>query len=338
MRLVGAARLRWRRAVPFVGAIGAKLLLLVALALVALALAACRLAAADADRVAVVPLPASDVPARFGQLEVIAAYELRSGDRHFGGISAARFDGSRLLLLSDRSRLFTLEWPERAPAGAFAVPMTSSGRLTDGSGRQLDAEALAIAADGRMLVADEGGSRIYAFEAGGSRRGASVWRLPTAFAAGAAENRGVEALASLADGGLLAVGEGPDGPPGSHPAAIRSQTGELRVGDYLGDPSLDPADAAVAGSSLLVLERGISLLAGWRVRIVAVPVGDLGSGTGFVLTGRELATISGRGVGENYEGLAVRADPDGAFRLYLVADDNFSPFQRTLLLELRWRP
>ena len=303
-----------------------------------LALASCRLAAADADRIAVAPLPAVEVPARFGQLEVIAAYELRSGDRHFGGISAARFAGSRLLLLSDRSRLFTLEWPDRAPAGAFEVPVTSSGRLTDGSGRQLDAEALAIAADGQMLVADEGGSRIYSFAPGGGRRGVPVWRLPTAFAAGAVENRGVEALASLADDGLLAIGEGADGPPGSHPAAIRSPTGELRVGDYLGDPTLDPADAAVAGSSLLVLERGVSLLAGWRVRIVAVPLGDLGAGTGLVLAGRELATISGRGVGENYEGLAVRPGPDGTFRLFLVADDNFSPFQRTLLLELRWRP
>ncbi|MFO1048876.1 MAG: esterase-like activity of phytase family protein [Geminicoccaceae bacterium] len=331
---MGAARLRWRRAASFVGAIGAKLL-----PLAALALASCRLAAADADRIAVVPLPASEVPARFGQLEVIAAYELRSGNRHFGGISAARFDGSRLRLLSDRSRLFTLEWPERVPGGAFDVPVTSSGRLTDESGRQLDSEALAIAADGQMLVADEGGSRIYSSAPGGGRSGVPVWRLPTAFAAGAAENRGVESLVSLADGSLLAIGEGPDGPPGSHPAAIRSPTGEFRVGDYLGDPTLDPADAAAAGSSLLVLERGVSLLAGWRVRIVAVPLGDLGgSGTGLALAGRELATVSGRGVGENYEGLAVRAEADGTFRLFLVADDNFSPFQRTLLLELRWRP
>ena len=58
----------------------------------------------------------------------------------------------------------------------------------------------------------------------------------------------------------------------------------------------------------------------------------------LVPQGRELATISG-GVGENYEALAVRPATDGdGFELILVWDDNFSPLQRTLLLELRWRP
>ena len=50
-------------------------------------------------------------PPRLGELELVGAFELRSGDPAFGGISAARFGTDRLYLLSDRSTLFELAWP-----------------------------------------------------------------------------------------------------------------------------------------------------------------------------------------------------------------------------------
>jgi hypothetical protein len=69
-----------------------------------------------------------------------------------------------------------------------------------------------------------------------------------------------------------------------------------------------------------------------------VPLASIGGDSALVPQGRELATIS-EAVGENYEALAVRPAIDGnRFELILVSDDNFSPLQRTLLLELRWRP
>ena len=48
--------------------------------------------------------------------------------------------------------------------------------------------------------------------------------------------------------------------------------------------------------------------------------------------------IAGPILGENYEGLAARAESDGSIAMLIVADNNFSSFQRTQLLELRWRP
>src|SRR5690606_37216783 len=120
-------------------------------------------------------------------------------------------------------------------------------------------------------------------------------------------------------------------------AAVRSTSGAVRIGTYAGDTRLDPSDAATAGDRLLVLERGVSLLTGWRVRIVAVPTAEIAGDPLQVPRGRVLATISGA-IGENYEALAMRPEGDGSFELVLVSDDNFSPLQRTLLLELRWRP
>ena len=78
--------------------------------------------------------------------------------------------------------------------------------------------------------------------------------------------------------------------------------------------------------------------AGWNSRIVAVPV-QCGAVLGAEpIAGRELALIAGPVLGENYEGLAARAESDGDITIVIVADNNFASFQRTQLVELRWRP
>ncbi len=84
------------------------------------------------------PLFAADTPppARIGELELVGAFELRSGDPDFGGISSARLDGTRLYLLSDRSTLFEVDWPTSASRGGLTVPLLAKRRLTvDGEAR-----------------------------------------------------------------------------------------------------------------------------------------------------------------------------------------------------------
>jgi hypothetical protein len=41
---------------------------------------------------------------------------------------------------------------------------------------------------------------------------------------------------------------------------------------------------------------------------------------------------------DNFEGLAARPGQEGAIRFYVISDDNFSRFQRTLLLAFDWKP
>ena len=69
-----------------------------------------------------------------------------------------------------------------------------------------------------------------------------------------------------------------------------------------------------------------------------MPLAQIGRGAGTVLSGGELARIDGPVLGENYEGLAARAEADGSTTMLVVSDDNFNAMQRTQLLELRWRP
>ena len=53
---------------------------------------------------------------------------------------------------------------------------------------------------------------------------------------------------------------------------------------------------------------------------------------GQKLSGKELLRIEPPLVTENYEGLAVQPTAQGTM-IYLVSDDNYNPFQETLLLQ-----
>jgi hypothetical protein len=55
---------------------------------------------------------------------------------------------------------------------------------------------------------------------------------------------------------------------------------------------------------------------------------------GAKLSGRELLRIEYPLVVENFERLAVQETAKGTM-IYLVSDDNYNPFQQTLLLQFR---
>ena len=143
-----------------------------------------RAAPGEVRAVPLTPRDGSALPARIGALDLLGAFELRSADPHFGGISGARLAHGRLLLLSDRSRVFEVTWPTHRGRTAFALPLSSQIALVDGRGRPLDAEALEVTPGGDLLVADEGegpavplrtrlrGAEDQATAAGGGLRGA----------------------------------------------------------------------------------------------------------------------------------------------------------------------
>ena len=53
---------------------------------------------------------------------------------------------------------------------------------------------------------------------------------------------------------------------------------------------------------------------------------------GAELSGTELAVLEPPVTTDNYEGISAVRQPDGKVMLYIVSDDNFWGFQRTLLL------
>jgi hypothetical protein len=295
---------------------------------------------AGAQDILAAPLFSGDTlpPPRLGELELVGAFELRSGDPDFGGLSAARLDGARLYLLSDRSTLFEVAAPDLAAGGlGFRLPILAKRHLTAAGGRPLDAEALVLGRGGDVLVGDETEGRVFAFARDGTTPKSKPLRLPAAFAEAGAANLGLETLARLPDAGLLAIVEGSGAEGGSHVVAVLDEAGAHLLAYRAGD-GYQVTDADVAGGWLLVLERRLSLIGDWRSRIVGVALDGISLESAATLTGRELALIAGPVLGENYEGLAARLDGDGRIEILIVADNNFNGFQRTQLLALRWRP
>ena len=79
-----------------------------------------------------------------------------------------------------------------------------------------------------------------------------------------------------------------------------------------------------------MIERRVSTFSGFHVRLVRLAAGDIQPGAR--LKGEELARWGAPLTVDNFEGLATRRGADGEILIYLLSDDNFSLFQRTLLL------
>ena len=205
------------------------------------------------------------LPSRIGALDVVGAYDLRARQPDFGGISGIRLLDGRLYLLSDRSVLFELAWPAHAPGAPFTMPLLARRSLVDGRSHPLDAEALEVGADGTMLVGDEEYGRVLSYAPGANAPAEAARQLPGLFAAHRRTNEGLETLAKLPDGSLLAISEGTWAGDDLHAVEWMRQGGALPL-RYRSAAGFRPTDAAVAGDRLFVLERRLSLFSGWRNR------------------------------------------------------------------------
>jgi hypothetical protein len=81
----------------------------------------------------------------------------------------------------------------------------------------------------------------------------------------------------------------------------------------------------------LLLERKFSWTAGVAIRIRRIKQGDIGQGT--LVDGATVFDADLNYNLDNMEGLSVHRAATGETVLTLISDDNFSPLQRTLLLQ-----
>lgn len=266
-----------------------------------------------------------------------AGWLLRSADARFGGFSGLLLDRDRLLLLSDRGWLWSVE------RGPRAAPPFRSGswqvRALRVEGRPPDAEELARSSDGRILIALEGRHALAQLPRVESANGRALELEPRPLPAPLARlpaNRGIEALAGLPGDTVLAIAE--HGPGDLHPAALLAPGGP-RFLAYRSAPGFAPTGAAWHEGWLYVVERRLSALSGFTARLTATPVGDPADLPDPIEPLVELARLGGSPTADNIEAVAVETvEPGGPVRLWLVSDDNYSPLQRTVLLTLEWTP
>ena len=280
---------------------------------------------------------------RFGALEFRGGLVLDSPTKDFGGLSGLRVaaDGQHFVAVTDKSQWLRARIVYRGTV-PIAIADAEMAPMLGADGRPLrrrgwyDTEALTDDGD-TMYVGIERVHRIVRFNFGKDgllSRGVPI-PVPPAFRT-LPHNAGIECLAMAPKGGPL----------GGTLIAL-SERGLDANGDILGflvggatrgsfsfkrRDDFDVSDCALTpGGRLLVLERRFTWTSGVAMRIRSVPLASIKPNA--TVDGAELVSADMGHQVDNMEGIAVHRAADGATVLTLVSDDNFSPLQRTLLLQ-----
>ncbi|MGI9507147.1 MAG: esterase-like activity of phytase family protein [Geminicoccaceae bacterium] len=275
------------------------------------------------------------------RLTVEAVFDLTSDHPLFGGLSGLWVapGGDHLITISDNGQ----RWEAHLRHGddgrlAGLEDWTVADlprRPEDGEGGDWqDAESLSGDGLDGLIVAYEGEHRLRRWPLDDLMSVPEDVTLPDGL--GGPSNSGIEALSTLPGGRLFAVGErvGAWGGEGLMGWVIEAEGADDLV--YIQGPGFAPTGADRLDDQVYVVERSFSLFGGFRSRIVTFPADA--ARPGARVEGTELAAFRWGDLGENFEGISARRGPDGRILLYLLADDNFSFFQDTLLVQLSLSP
>ena len=273
----------------------------------------------------------------FGSLTLLGAFQLTSKSKRFGGLSGLSIgtDG-KLYAVSDRGYWLSANMVVD-PNGALKdlvdwriAPILSTSKRPV-SGKLRDAEALAQARDGSLLVAFEGLHRIWRYDPPPKTfESTPVAVLIPPAAALAPSNGGIEALTTLPDGRLLIIAEVLENPDRSVKAWM-IDGGRFTELSYLPAKGFHVTDcAALNNGDVLVLERRYARFGILSARVTLVKADSLRQG--ITITGKELLKLEQPLAVDNFEGIAVRETAKGTM-IFIVSDDNYSHFEQTLLLQ-----
>jgi hypothetical protein len=275
-----------------------------------------------------------------GELRLSGVWEMRSPHGWFGGFSAlTRGEGQALVAGTDRGFLLDIDLSGAAPR-ATARSFRFVGISTRGRKEYVDLESLARdQATGRLWGGFESGNLIVRFAPGGQR----TVSAPPAMADWN-ENGGPEAMERLADGRFIVLAEDPE-PKGWITQALvfpeDPVEGAVPMLSYLRVPEhFSPVDAAqLPDGRLLILLRRVryTIPAQFDTAIAIADPRDIRPGGTW--QARVIERLDGGIFADNFEGIAFvpsREDPARG-SVWLVTDDNFSIFQRSLLIRFDWK-
>lgn len=255
----------------------------------------------------------------------------RNGWTHFGGFSAlwVSEDGERFTTISDRGGFVEGRFERKGGEIEDAV-MERRGRLrgVDGTrleGGDVDAEGMAVDAQGRTYVSFEGFHRVRRYDdlqgpASDVRSHRDFRRLQS--------NSGIETLAMDRQGILYAIPE--------RSGALERPFPVYRLIGGRWDnswtiprvPPFVPVDADFGPDGrFYLLERDFKWLGGFATRLRRFDVTPDGFVNGTTLLETSFGQL------DNMEGIAAWQDAAGRTRLTMISDDNFFPLQQTIFVE-----
>lgn len=261
-------------------------------------------------------------------------WHLTSADPQFGGFSALLDLGETgFAAFSDRGWRLDFAAPGAPPRPPRLTRLFPDQSLHH---RFFDIEAaVRDPASDTLWLASENTHAIHRSRADGTADGRQVFKGMVDWK----RNSGIEAMVRLADGRFILLPEGErqglifasDPVEGGKPARFRITVPE---------PGYEITDAAVLpdGRLLVVLRKLLSPLSdGWPPFASVLAIGAVPE-PGGAFAPKIALRLAGVVPRENYEGLALAPLPDGAVAVWLIADDNVSVFQRTLLARFVFTP
>lgn len=271
-----------------------------------------------------------------GPLLLTGVWDLESGNRALGGYSAliARADGS-LLAGSDSGGLLAIDSPG-TPAMEARFPDAPDNANRDK--RDVDLEALTYdSASDSIWAAYEGSNAI-------ERLGADFARIARVEPGAMAEwrsNSGPEAFARLADGRFVAIAEvarrGESHNGGLIFSGDPTDGAEAEPFRFAAPDGFRPVDMVeMPDGAVLVLLRRIEWGLPPRFVNAIARLDPAKLRPGAVWRPEAVLDLPAGMPNDNFEGLAAQTGPDGQTILWLISDDNFSGFQRTLLVRMEW--
>ena len=292
-----------------------------------LAFAAASAGAEDTRTAALTVSRLEIVEGSYSGARLTGAWRLESPAPEFGGVSGILVDGEDVTAVTDQGW-----WLAARRAGGTLAPEIALRPMRDVEGRTFrkaggDAESLAHR-DGQLFVGFERDHRIARHRGDGVIGDAIRHRAMEEMAS----NSGLEALATLPGGRLLAIGEGGD--EGPFPAFAVEADGTVVQGTLprASRHNMTGADMGPDGW-LYVVQRHFSMLTGVSIRVRRYLLGD--DGLPDPATAETLAAWETTSGIDNMEAIAAFRDgPDAPVTLWLVSDDNYNAIQRTILVTL----
>ena len=280
---------------------------------------------------------------RFGTLEFRGGLELTSNNPAFGGLSGLHIepDGAHFLAITDhgswlRGRIVYRDGKPVAIADAEMAPILGSDGKPLAARGWYDAESL-TERDGVFYIGIERVEQIVRldYRRDGLRARGEPIKVPPDFKT-FKYNKSLECLAAPPSGAALAgalivVTERSLDSRGNLRSFVLDGDRVTRFSVRRTD-DFDVTDCAILPpSNLLLLERRYSPLRGVAMRIRRLALESLKPDA--LVDGRPMIEVDLAYEIDNMEGMAVHHTTNGETILTLISDDNFSFFQRNLLLQ-----
>ncbi|HYW16564.1 MAG TPA: esterase-like activity of phytase family protein [Allosphingosinicella sp.] len=266
---------------------------------------------------------------RVGRLAFLGAWAVNGNDARIGGVSALHVEGGEALAMSDAGWRIRLPLPQGGAPVRAQVAMVEEGPGPAGDKVNRDIESLVVHGSDAWLGFEQANA-IWRYDRRSFARRSSA--APPAIREWS-NNAGPEAMARLPDGRFLVLAEGDGGDSeavlfSGDPAVAGTRALRLRYRPPEGYRVTDAA--ALPDGRLVFLNRKVGLFAGFTAKVTVAGLPRLADRA--LIAGIEIAAFEGSVTRDNLEALSLTREGSRTI-LWIASDDNFNPFQRTLLMK-----